>query len=377
MNKNLTLMSFTALALVANAFNPVVSHAAPATKLKAAAFTFALWSDMPYVKKYGDLIPSSVATPALDGITDGTTSISRLTKSINAAKVSFTIFGGDTKDGSSLCTDKTIVSDTTDMFNSLAIPTVYAPGDNEWTDCHRTNNGSYNNLERLKFLRENMFNTPKSFGGNVNTQLTLTRQGTPGGEYSENSRWTKGNVVFVALNVPGSNNNKVNAGKCIDTKSARTQIDCDADNAEYLARDAKNIEFMKESFQVAKDSAAAGVMIVIQADPVFDSPDTEEVDERTTLVSGFEEHDGYDAFLAELKAQTKAFTGQVVLVHGNSHYFRVDKPYMLQTIAKKDMVKNFTRVENFGSPSVHWVKVTVTPKNPNVFTFEPIIVKGN
>ncbi|MFI3216794.1 MAG: hypothetical protein QX192_08325, partial [Methylococcales bacterium] len=362
MNKNLTLMSFTALALVANAFNPVVSHAAPATKLKAAAFTFALWSDMPYVKKYGDLIPSSVATPALDGITDGTTSISRLTKSINAAKVSFTIFGGDTKDGSSLCTDKTIVSDTTDMFNSLAIPTVYAPGDNEWTDCHRTNNGSYNNLERLKFLRENMFNTPKSFGGNVNTQLTLTRQGTPGGEYSENSRWTKGNVVFVALNVPGSNNNKVNAGKCIDTKSARTQIDCDADNAEYLARDAKNIEFMKESFQVAKDSAAAGVMIVIQADPVFDSPDTEEVDERTTLVSGFEEHDGYDAFLAELKAQTKAFTGQVVLVHGNSHYFRVDKPYMLQTIAKKDMVKNFTRVENFGSPSVHWVKVTVTPK---------------
>ena len=134
---------------------------------------------------------------------------------------------------------------------------------------------------------------------------------------------------------------------------------------------------MKDSFQEAKNAAAAGVMIVVQADPVFDSPDTEEVDERTTLVSGFEEHDGYDAFLAELKAQTKAFTGQVVLVHGNSHYFRVDKPYMLQTIAKKDMVKNFTRVENFGSPSVHWVKVTVTPKNPNVFTLEPMIVKGN
>ena len=38
MNKNITLMSFTALALVANAFNPAISHAAPAPKLKAAAF---------------------------------------------------------------------------------------------------------------------------------------------------------------------------------------------------------------------------------------------------------------------------------------------------------------------------------------------------
>ena len=79
MNKNITLMSFTALALVANAFNPAISHAATAPKLKAAAFTFALWSDMPYGKN-GDLIASTVAAPALDGSTDGKTSISRLQK---------------------------------------------------------------------------------------------------------------------------------------------------------------------------------------------------------------------------------------------------------------------------------------------------------
>jgi hypothetical protein len=376
MNKNITLMSFTALALVANAFNPAISHAATAPKLKAAAFTFALWSDMPYAKN-GDTTPSSVAAPALDGSTDGTTSISRLTKSITDAKVSFTIFGGDTKDGSSLCTDKTLKDDATAMFNSLAIPTVYVPGDNEWTDCHRTNNGSYNNLERLKFLRENMFQTSKSFGGNAKTQLTLTRQGTPGAEYAENSRWTKGNVVFVTLNVPGSNNNKVNAGECINAKSVRTQVECDADNAEYIARDAKNIQFMKESFQAAKDGAAAGVMIVIQADPVFDLPETETVDERATVVATLATHDGYDAFLAALIAETKAFAGQVVLVHGDNHFFRVDKPLMQQTMKKEAMVKNLTRVENFGSPSDHWIKVTVTPTNPNVFTFEPMIVKGN
>ena len=133
MNKNITLMSFTALALVANAFNPAISHAAPA-KLKAAAFTFALWGDMPYGKN-GDTTPSSVAAPALDGSTDGTTPISRLTKSITAAKVSFTIFGGDTKDGSSLCTDTTLRDDATTMFNSLAIPTVYVPGGKFQASC--------------------------------------------------------------------------------------------------------------------------------------------------------------------------------------------------------------------------------------------------
>ncbi|MSR16767.1 MAG: hypothetical protein EXR89_03085 [Methylococcaceae bacterium] len=83
MNKNLTLLSFITLVVVANAITPVISHAAPA-KLKEAAF-FALWSDMPYVKN-GDTTSSSVAAPALDGTTDGTTAISRLTKSINDAK---------------------------------------------------------------------------------------------------------------------------------------------------------------------------------------------------------------------------------------------------------------------------------------------------
>ena len=34
-------------------------------------------------------------------------------------------------------------------FDRFADPLVYTPGDNEWTDCHRANNGGYNPLERL------------------------------------------------------------------------------------------------------------------------------------------------------------------------------------------------------------------------------------
>jgi hypothetical protein len=155
-------------------------------------------------------------------------------------------------------------------------------------------------------------------------------------------------------------------------------VECDADNAEYIARDAANIKFMQESFKLAMEQKAAGVMIVIQADPVFDFPETETYNERTSVSTGgvspgLASHDGYDAFLAALTTETNNFKGQVVLVHGDTHFYKIDKPLNSQA----DLIKNFTRVQTFGSPNVHWIKVSVTPSNPNVFSFEPVIVPGN
>ena len=124
---------------------------------------------------------------------------------------------------------------------------------------------------------------------------------------------------------------------------------------------------MHESFEVAKADEALAVMLIIQADPSFDLPETAE-DERT--LPGF---DGYDNFLAALVAETQAFDGPVVLVHGDTHFFKVDKPLLSQA----NLLENFTRVETFGSPNIHWVKVTVDPKSRNIFTFEPMIVPGN
>lgn len=102
-----------------------------------------------------------------------------------------------------------------------------------------------------------------------------------------------------ATDVAGSNNNFVKAGECISSKSVRTQADCDADTAEYLARDAANIGFLRESFQKAKAENAIGVMLIIQADPSFDLPETETFNERA--LPGFE---GYTAFLAALATET-------------------------------------------------------------------------
>jgi hypothetical protein len=312
-------------------------------------FSFGLWGDMPYV------------TPGMPD-TD-TPKIPALIDDMNAADLAFSVFDGDIKSGSSLCTND-VYTAAIERFNTLRAPAIYVPGDNEWTDCHRLNNGGFNNLERLAHLRETMFATAYSFG---HRRLLLDHQGPPQGPYAENTRWTQGGVVFVGLNVPGSNNNKVTAATC-HTRSARTDADCAADNAEYLARDAANIAWMRDTFGLARTSNALAVMLIIQADPSFDLPETEAFDERT--LPGF---DGYNNFLAALVAETRAFGGQVVLVHGDTHFFKLDKPLMTQA----NLLENFTRVETFGSPNIHWIKVTVDPRSRNIFTFEPMIVPGN
>jgi len=308
-------------------------------------FSFALWGDMPY------------------GTNGDEDQVSALIDDMNRSDIAFSIFDGDTKDGSSWCTDEVIGAEARAFFDRLQAPVVYVLGDNEGTDCHRLNNGGYDNLERLDFLRRTMFGTPTSFG---QRQLMLEHQGPMGGSYSENTRWTFGQVVFVGLNVPGSNNNKVTEDDCF-IASARTQEQCDADNAEYLERDGKNIEWMRGSFALARQQGALGIMLVIQADPSFDVPETA-ANERAR--PGM---DGYDAFLAALEDETRAFAGQVVLVHGDTHIFKIDKPLLHE----RRVIENFTRVGTFGSPHIHWLRVWVNPESRGVFTFEPMTVVGN
>jgi hypothetical protein len=346
MNRPLTALLLSALTTVACAAQLAAPNDPHAADIAGRGrFTVALWGDMPY----GEAEAPKIAPLIAD---------------INAAKVAFTIFDGDIKSGSTLCTDD-VYTRAGLTFDQLVRPMVYVPGDNEWTDCHRINNGGYNNLERLAHIRQTMFNTPYSFG---QKKIRPIHQGAPGAAYAENVRWMHKGVMFVGLNVPGSNNNLVKPGECLSSKSVRTQADCDADTAEYQARDAANLSFLATAFDEARAQQAAGVMVVIQADPGFDLPETEDVNEQN--LPG---HEGYAQFLTTLAAQTQNFNGEVVLVHGDTHFFKLDKPLFNQP----NLLKNFTRLETFGSPNVHWVEVTVDAGSRDVFTFRPRIVPGN
>ncbi len=335
--KRINLPRLAAFAVLAGTA-PLVAAAEP--------FTMGLWGDMPYAKAGdGPYMPA-------------------LIEDMNASDIAFSIYAGDIKDGSSQCVD-TVYSDAAVMFNSLKKPVIYVPGDNEWTDCHRTNNGGYDNLERLAYLRKTMFAAPETFGIE---KLTIEHQGAPGEKFVENTRLSRDGVTFVGLNVPGSNNNKVNDDKACTKKSARTAEQCAADNAEYAERDAANIDWLQASFAQAKSAGDKGVMIVIQGDPGFDVPETEDDDE-----SRLADKEGYAALLDALIAETGAFDGEVVLVHGDTHFFKIDKPLPNAT----QMLPNFTRVQTFGSPNLNWIKVTVDATSRNVFSFQPMVVKAN
>lgn len=313
----------------------------------AQSFSLALWGDMPYYR-------NEDGSP-----TQG--KLSRLLMDMNQHPLAFTVFNGDSKDGSSLCSDEIIGAQTLAMFQQLKHPSIYVLGDNEWTDCHRRSNGGYSSLERLAFLRKTFFSQNHSLG---QRKIKLIRQK----DYPENSYWQYGGVLFVGLNVTGSNNNKINQADCLQEDSARTLEECDANMAEYVARDQANIAFLKQSFAIAKQQKLAGIMVIIQADVGFDLPETAIKDERASA-----NVDGYNAFLGELINQTAQYQGQVMLVHGDTHYFKMDKPFYSPT----RLLSNFTRVQTFGSPHIHWLKATINTHSANVFHIEPMIVKGN
>jgi hypothetical protein len=309
------------------------------------AYTFGLWGDMPYAKA-GD-----------------NTKLPAVLASINRADLAFSIYDGDIKDGSSACTDS-IYTDALAMFGQMKRPVVYIPGDNEWTDCHRLNNGGMDALERLAHIRKVMYPTLASLG---QVTMPLTHQGKAAGEaYVENVRFSHGPVVFVGLNMPGSNNNVILNAKECSNKSARKPAQCDAANAEYLERDNANVAWLEQSFQQAKKTAARGVVVVVQGDPGFDLPETEDFDESTLPAVS-----GYRNFMNQLGKQTAAFAGEVLFVHGDTHSFKLDKP--LYSPGK--VLTNFTRIETFGSPNLHWVQVSVDPKAATLFTVRPVMVE--
>ena len=67
-----------------------------------------------------------------------------------------------------------------------------------------------------------------------------------------------------------------------------------------------------------------------------------------------------------MRDETIAFRRPVAYVHGDSHYFRLDKSLQNATGVR---VENFTRVETFGdnqqngTNDVNWLKVSIDPRS--------------
>ena len=316
------------------------------------SFTVALWGDQFYSENN-----------ELKGLRT-----QQIIDSMNAHGLAFTLYTGDTKAGHSECTDQAIGTDIQNVFNALNTPSIYSLGDNEWTDCHRTSNGSYDPLERLSYLRKTFFATNQSQG---KSPLNLTRQSKNGGAYSENSRFVRDDVMFVSLSIPGSNNNLVLTKKQCSKESKRTAADCKAATEEYEGRNAANLDWLTAAFEEAKANDYQGLVALIQAD-IFFPFELSDGGFEDDFIPSLTADNGYAAFYQMLEHQTKSFEGEVLLVHGDSHYFKIDKPMYAED---GRLQHNFTRIQVFGDKDNSWVKLTVAPKSKNLFVLTPVILR--
>lgn len=249
----------------------------------------------------------------------------------------FLVHVGDFKAQSVPCSDDEFIK-IRDLFRAYPKPIVYTPGDNEWTDCHGVGSDP---IERLKKIRQLFYNDPKTL--RLDQLHTVPQSHTRKyATFVENFRFTASDVLFIVVHVVGSGNNY--------------RVDNPPAMEEFKKRNEANLAFLYESFEAAIKTDVPGVAVVIHANPDFEKGAGE----------------GFKPFLQTARGFLDKYSKPVVCIHGDSHYYRIDKP--LKSAAGSTYL-NFTRMEVFGSPNVAGVVVTVDAKDRQVFSYRPYYLK--
>ncbi len=218
----------------------------------------------------------------------------------------FAIHYGDIKAGNAPCD---LIPERRDLIYGLLPGRVfYTPGDNDWTDCDRPGAGGHDELVRLDLLRRIFF----SQGLPAHPEWRIARQ-VP--DYPENARWAYGGLQFVTLHIVGTDNGRHEILKS-DVTRALDAVD---------ARDRANILWLDAAFDEAAERGADGLVAIIHADPLDirhgryrDRPCTR--DERIRC-------NPYFAFVRRLRERAGSLDKPVLLVHGSTGGFCLDKAF--------------------------------------------------
>jgi hypothetical protein len=264
---------------------------------------------------------------------------------------------GDIKNGSTVCSDQYFDLIYQD-FAQFRRPLVYTPGDNEWTDCHRANNGAYNPLERLAKIRSDFFARPgKTLGQQSDAVKSQDNVGLP-----ENVRYTRNDVSFAAINIPGSNNSLAPWTGLGFTAPTPEQVQ------EVNSRTAADIKLIHDTFAHAKSDGNRAVVLQTQAD-MFDP---------TVASPQFSDYSAFKPLVQTIIDEASAFDGPVYLFNGDSHVFNQDHPLAtgsswLSFYGVTGTADNLTRITVNGSDlgEIGWLKVT-THSVGQPLTWQPI-----
>lgn len=273
-------------------------------------FSFALIGDLPYSE------------------TDETR-LAALLQDTDAEPLAFVLHVGDLKGSLESCSDD-LLARRRDLLARSRHPMIVLPGDNDWTDCHRWPAGGHDPLERLAALRALFWSRPGTLGGAGRPPPAFERQSG----HPENVRWRTGGVRFVGLHVVGSGNG-------LDGYPGS--------RAEFDARRDANRSWLDASVRIALAERAAALAIAFQANPGF----------------GRRPGAGFADFIASLQDAAAAFPRPILLLHGDTHRFRHDRPLHDR---HGRLLAHVERVECFGWPTTgNWVRIARDPSAPDGF----------
>ncbi len=303
----------------------------------------------------------------------------RAIKAMNRAQLAFVVHVGDFQSGSwrrykrdpkaykfMPCSDGNMAA-VLDLFRLSAHSFILTPGDNDWTDCPRFKSGNFSALERLAKVRGMFFPKGKSLGKRA--MAVESQAGDPAhSKFVENLSWTIGGVVFATVHIVGSNDNF--------TSGENPKMD-----AEHKERIAANLVWIKKAFAAARSGAARGLVLIAHANPRFENHWRRRSIRRYTRgVAGLEvkrerQPSVYDTYSNALRKEMRTYAKPVLYIHGSTHTFRVNKPLFGKKARRA--YTNFTRLETFGSPDTHWVRVTVDPDYSGLFSIRAEIIPEN
>lgn len=259
---------------------------------------------------------------------------------------------GDIKSGSTECSDAYFARIRTE-FDRFVDPLIYTPGDNEWTDCHRPNNGAYNPLERLDAVRSTFLDEPgRSLGQH---SVRLASQARAG--YPENVRYSRARVSFGVVHLVGSNNG-------LAPWTGRTAATPEQ-TAEVLGRTAAAIELIRDTFATARRDRDRAVVLMTQAD-MFDP---------TVTAPTFSDYYAFTPVVRALVQESRAFGGPVYLFNGDSHVYNSDRPLAagspwLDLYGVHQTAANLQRITVDGSSNNNdYLKVTISPRKRQVLSW--------
>jgi hypothetical protein len=228
---------------------------------------------------------------------------------------------------------------------------VVTPGDNDWLDCHKTGQDPEAGLATL---REHFFEPNDD-------RLTKGLRLHSSSPLPENREWTHEGVLFTSIHFvslpPG---NRI--------------------------RDAA-LAAMHAAFTNARASRARALVLLVHANLDFEAgletQRWESVGDRPELQAALESdsrravldqlagygvrpprRSNFECFVAPLRDEVEDFVGTVLLIYGDTHYFRFDQPLLAPTDAEGSL-SNFYRLESHGSPHAdRWISVTISSDVP-------------